>query len=65
MWEPTHSQILQCARESRNRFDPFAVGATCQEKFQLHVLQHGGSIQCEVTGDIQVIFLAHLKCHAT
>ena len=25
VWQPIHGQILQCARETSNRFDPFAV----------------------------------------
>ena len=25
VWEPIHGQILQSARETSNRFDPFAV----------------------------------------
>ena len=25
VWEPIHGQILQCAWETSNRFDPFAV----------------------------------------
>ena len=62
VWEPIHSQILQCTRETSNRFDPFAVSIVSNGEIVGHMprkisaacalfLQHRGSIQCEVTGD--------------
>ena len=62
IWQPTHGQILQCAREVSNRFDPFAVSVVDDGEIVGHVprrisaacalfLQHSGSIRCEVTGD--------------
>ena len=62
IWEPIHGQILQCARERSNRFNPFAVSVVHSEEIVGHVprrisavcalfLQHHGSIRCEVTGD--------------
>ena len=62
IWEPIHGQILHCARERSNRFDPFAVSVVHSEEIMGHVprrisaacalfLQHHGSIRCEVTGD--------------
>ena len=62
VWEPMHGQILQCARERSNRFDPFAFSVVNSEEIVGHVLrkisaacalflQHHGLIRCEVTGD--------------
>ena len=62
VWEPIHGQILQCARERSNRFNPFAVSIVNSDEIMGHVprrisaacalfLQHHGSIRCEVTGD--------------
>ena len=46
VWEASHGEMLSCARETRNVFDPFAVcvknmrvqWATCQETLLQSVL---------------------------
>ena len=75
VWEPIHGQILQCTRETSNRFDPFAVSIVSDgeivghERFQLHVccscsIKGQFSVKLQEIGGIQVIFhKGDLKSH--
>ena len=56
VWELTDDQILQCVRESSNRFDPFIIndseigGPRAANNFSCMCSVHA-AIWCEVTGD--------------
>lgn len=62
LWDPQVGEILQCARETGNREDPFAVAVKNSSGTVGHVprkiscicsffLRHGGSLTCTVTGN--------------
>ena len=64
IWEATRGEILTCARETGNAFDPFAVSVLKRDTVVGHVprkisaicslfIRRGGMIQCKVTGSRQ------------
>jgi len=64
IWEATRGEVLTCARETGNVFDPFAVSVLKGYTVAGHVprkisaicslfIQRGGMIRCKVTGSRQ------------
>lgn len=61
VWKPVNAEVLQCERQTSNRFDPFAVEVKKNSVVVGHVprrfsaicslfLRRGGSITCTVNG---------------
>jgi len=66
IWEATHGEILACARETGNAFDPFSVSVLKRDTVVGHghrkisaicslFIRRGGMIQCKVTGSRQYL----------